>query len=470
MLELFLDRVIAFVLFWGVWMLAPLLIDAATAAIYISFMFIYSDQDEDVSSEDVTYYPRISIVIPIHNSADTLGACLQSIFRQTYPVSNIQIICVNNGTTDNSFEIYGQIQHDHPHANLTWVDMDRAGKSIALNAGLYLMNGEYVINLDSDAWLDRRAIWNVVAAFEKDHDLVAATGAIHIDKELGKGSSFLDVIHYCEAIEYLVAFQIGRRYQTFTNKLFTLSGAFSVFRRDVILKTFLYSERTVSEDTDLTFHIRNQSKGSRLACISNAVAYVEPISSMKKLYSQRVRWQRGQIEVSAMYGSEWKGFLQALASFTGRILIEDHTLAFSRLTWTFLVPFMYFLGYPLPLVFAAIGGLILCYMFLDALYFLVAYRGASNSYRKELRRIWWVVFFLPIFRYFTYWFRLGGIVLTVTEKAGWGVTDPFEQLQKAFRKDINQLKKEVARIRKRLGLADPEHTIHEQPHGPHHNG
>ena len=105
----------------------------------------------------------------------------------------------------------------------------------------------------------------------------------------------------------------------------------------------MYSERTVSEDTDLTFHIRNsvRKNKARLGCVSSAIAYVEPISSVSKLYSQRVRWQRGQIEVTALYNTGKARFIDMLRSFDGRTLLVDHTLLLAY-DLDFLVPFLYF--------------------------------------------------------------------------------------------------------------------------------
>ncbi|WP_054692117.1 TIGR03111 family XrtG-associated glycosyltransferase [Syntrophomonas palmitatica] len=445
MLDVFWERSLAFLLFWGIWMLAPLAIDVTIAIAYLIMVMVFPEKKERENIPDLAYLPYVSVVIPVHNSAETLFQCLLSVINQKYPLDKIQIICVNNGSSDNSFEIYSRFQDEYPLVSSSWINMDRSGKSIALNAGIYAIKGDYVINVDSDAWLDELAILRMAEAFEHDPSLAAATGAIHIDKELGDKTSFIDVVHYCEEIEYLVAFNVGRRYQSLTNNLFTLAGAFSAFRRDVILNSFMYSERTVSEDTDLTFHIRNRTKinKSRMACISSSIAYVEPITSMSKLYSQRVRWQRGQIEVTSLYSDVSGRFYKGLQSYAGRILVADHTLAFSRLTWTFLVPFLYFLGYPLKLVFAAFVGLYVCYLFLDFLYFLVAVRESIGDYKNRIKKIWWVIFFLPIFRFFTYWFRVSGIILSLTEEASWKTEDPVTQLKSSLRQTRRVLVKRI---------------------------
>lgn len=436
MTDLFLERSLAFLLFWGIWILAPLVIDFTTAMVYILMVTFYPENKPEKLQTD--YLPMVSVVIPVHDSSATLYQCLQSITRQEYPAEKLQIICVNNGSSDNSFAVFSQFQNDYHDILMNWITMDEPGKSFALNAGIYMIKGDYVFNIDSDAWLDKKAILTMVEAFENDPHLAAATGAIHIDKKLGENTRIIDVLHYCEEIEYLVAFNIGRRYQSVTNNLFTLAGAFSAFRREVLLQSFLYSERTVSEDTDLTFHIRKFAlkNNLRLTCVSSAIAYVEPISSLSRLYSQRVRWQRGQLEVTALH-SHNDGFLKSITSFYGRTLVVDHTLAFSRLTWTFLIPFLYFLGYPLTLVFAAFIGLYFCYLLLDFLYYIVAVKETSGDYRKGIKKIWWVVFFLPLFRFITYWFRFSGLLLTLTEQSTWKVQNPVEQLKEAVKKSFH---------------------------------
>ncbi|MCL6610872.1 MAG: putative glycosyltransferase, exosortase G system-associated [Peptococcaceae bacterium] len=433
MLELFLDRTFNFFLFWGIWLLAPLLFDISTAAVY--FLSLFLKANDESGDRELNYYPHVTIVVPVHNSAGTLYKCLKSILNQSYPVHLIQVVCVDNGSSDDSFEVFSRFQQAHRDMCLMWTSLDRAGKSIALNTGIYAGYGSYLINVDADAWLDRDAVMHVVRAFESDGSLAAATASIRVDKELGKSFNFIDLVNYCEVIEYLIAFDVGRRYQNLTNTLFTLSGAFSAFRREIILQSFMYQDRTVSEDTDLTFQVKDaiKKRKGRIGCISRAIAYVEPVESLGRLYSQRVRWQRGEIEVMSLYHRKIPGVFGALLDFTGRILISDHTLAFSRLSWTFLIPFLYFVGYSLSMVLAAMAGLFACYMMLDGCYFLVAYKYVDKDFRKELKKIWWVVFLLPFYRYLSYWFRVGGIIQGMTEEKSWRVENPVAQLAGALK-------------------------------------
>jgi len=451
MIEVFWEQAIRFGLFWGIWLLVPLLVDVSTAMVYF-ISFLSNKKRKEEKTEELNYFPYVTIVVPVHNSEDTLYACLRSIARQTYPRDCMQLICVNNGSEDNSFAVFQRFQEEYTTMAVSWTAVERAGKSIALNAGMYSGHGSYMMNVDADVWLDREAVMNVVKTFEKDSSLAAATGSVRVDKKIGEGSTVLDIINYCEIIEYIVAFDVGRRYQDLKNSIFTLSGAFSVFRRDIILQSFLYQTRTVSEDTDLTFNIRKaiQDSGGRIGFIADAIAYVEPIESMSRLYSQRVRWQRGEIEVTGVYYDKVPGIREALGDFVGRILISDHTLSFLRLAWTFLLPFLYFLGYPLPTLLVALMGMFVCYLVLETCTYAIAYKGAEEHYKKGLKKIWWIVFFMPIYRYLSYWFRLAGIIMVLTEEKSWKVENPVTQLADILGQYIKLMKGSVLSVRKWL--------------------
>ena len=432
-IELIPEQIINFLVFWSIWLLIPLLIDTSKAIVYMVSLLI-ATQNEELSEFELEFYPYVSVVIPIYNSSKTLKMCMDSILDQSYQRRSIQIICVDNGSKDNSFEVFQKFQSENQDISVMWVSIDRPSKSMALNVGMYSGQGTYLINLDSDTWLDRNAIINVVKAFEKDSTLMAATGSIRVDTKVKRKKSLIDMVNYCEVVEYLISFDIGKRFQSMTNTVFTLSGAFSIFRRETIMQSFLYQERTVSEDTDLTFHIRDDIKSKKgcIGCISEAFAYVEPIESLSQLYSQRLRWQRGEIEVASAYYKNVPSVFKSIFNIIGRTLLTDHTLAIAQMSWTFLLPFMYIVGYSLPLVAEATVCMFISYTLLDVLYFCVAYKGADSLYRKELYSVRWVVIILPLYRYMLYWFRMAGNIQVLAEGKSWKTQNPIEQIINAL--------------------------------------
>ncbi len=99
---------------------------------------------------DSKFSPRISIIIPVYNTLDYLKPCLDSVVNQTY--QNIEIICINDGSTDNSLEILKQYQNRDKRIKV--VSKKNEGLSAARNTAHQYVTGKYMMYLDSDDWLD----------------------------------------------------------------------------------------------------------------------------------------------------------------------------------------------------------------------------------------------------------------------------------------------------------------------------
>ena len=92
----------------------------------------------------------ISIIVPVYNAEKYLQKCLDSILEQTY--QNLEIIIVNDGSTDNS----GQICHEYEQkdSRIIYMEKENGGVSDTRNTGLDRMTGSYVTFVDSDDWLE----------------------------------------------------------------------------------------------------------------------------------------------------------------------------------------------------------------------------------------------------------------------------------------------------------------------------
>lgn len=97
---------------------------------------------------------KISIIIPIYNSENFIKKCLDSLINQTY--QNIEIICINDGSTDRSLNILKTYQKKDKRIII--IDKKNAGVSAARNDGLKIATGNYVTFVDADDWLETNAI------------------------------------------------------------------------------------------------------------------------------------------------------------------------------------------------------------------------------------------------------------------------------------------------------------------------
>ena len=94
---------------------------------------------------------KITVIVPVYNVENYLNKCLDSIITQTY--KNIEIIVVNDGSTDASGEIckeFAEIDH-----RIIYIEQENAGLSAVRNTGLEIMSGDYVTFVDSDDWIEQ---------------------------------------------------------------------------------------------------------------------------------------------------------------------------------------------------------------------------------------------------------------------------------------------------------------------------
>ncbi|MBX0329055.1 putative glycosyltransferase, exosortase G system-associated [Oscillochloris sp. ZM17-4] len=413
-------------IFWGVWLLAPMLVDGLTT---LASLVGTLAQRRRRRYPALAHFPLVTIIVPVYNSADTLETCLRSIAAQTYPTGQIDVLLIDNGTSDDSFAIFSRV-HGELRLAMHWHTLIGRGKSRALNAGIHMARGQYICNLDSDAALAPDAIAQIVTVMEADPQLAAGTGAIQVLEPEPGAPPIPRLLGECEFLEYLTAFNVGRTYQTLQQNLYTLSGAFSFFRRSVLLRTLLYSQETVTEDTDLTFQLYEVLTDERISCITEAIAYVHPIESLARLYAQRVRWQRGQLEVSARYTRLMRRpFWQPFGFVPSRVLLVDHTLAFPRLIWTMLLPVLIGFGYSSALIVSALLVLYGFYLLVEVGWVAVALIGVDAASQRRLLRTLWLLPIMPLYRMGIFWFRLSGFIHATAEPGTWSVTDPLSQVR-----------------------------------------
>ena len=93
---------------------------------------------------------KISVIIPVYNVEEYLERCLNSVVNQTF--KDLEIICVNDGSTDSSGEILQKFARKD--ARIKIIKRPNGGLSAARNTGLEVMSGEYFAFLDSDDWID----------------------------------------------------------------------------------------------------------------------------------------------------------------------------------------------------------------------------------------------------------------------------------------------------------------------------
>ena len=127
--------------------------------------------------------PLISVVLPTYNVAQYLQQCLKSVADQTY--SNIEVIVIIDGATDGSYEIAQEFCKTDSRFSVYW--QENAGSGPARNAGLAHCNGELVMFVDPDDWIEPELLEKLYKAqCEGDYDLVASERTVALCDKSGE--------------------------------------------------------------------------------------------------------------------------------------------------------------------------------------------------------------------------------------------------------------------------------------------
>lgn len=126
--------------------------------------------------------PNVSVIIPVFNGEEYLRQCLDSVFAQT--LKEIQVICVDDGSTDHSAQILAEYQNTHP--DMIVISQENGGLSAARNAGMLYATGEYLDFLDCDDTLRTEALETLYHRAHRDQlDMLFYDGeTIYANEEL----------------------------------------------------------------------------------------------------------------------------------------------------------------------------------------------------------------------------------------------------------------------------------------------
>lgn len=471
-------------LIWGTWLLIAIVIDG----LLVPFKLYYYNKARkkvniNVSWEDL---PLVSIVVPVYNESKNIENCLTSIIRNLYNPQNLEIIVVDDGSRDDTIEIANKCYHNAlKHGiKLTIIEKEHTGKVHTLNTGIKCARGDIIITIDADIVLEQKAIKSIVTPFVSNKSIGAASGYIEIMWDNANKNDFLEMFFSkCEFLEYLSSFNFERTYQSFIQSVYTMSGAFSAFRREMIGKFGEYWPMTVSEDMHVTMLLHN--KKIAIINVPEAIAYVNAITDYDTLYSQRLRWARGQLEVASMFEDTFHGgcektslydvlsimlyqksiriiidYLKGIIrgkigkfkqhnlksfGFFGlqRILLVDHTIGFPRLLWVFVLlifPLFGLYPYLLPLIIIL---MYLFYLFLDATIILFIFYHSNNISKHKIRESYHFITLLPLYKMMTYFFRMSAFLHILNEPPKWKVPGPLNGFKNGiydFKNGVNNAK------------------------------
>lgn len=228
----------------------------------------------------------VTIIIPCHNEEKVIRRLLQRITELTYPKEKLQVIVVNDHSTDNTGPIIEEFNERIPRLQVIHRCCGGHGKSEALNEALDFAIGAFTLFFDADYLPDRDIVEKFVPYFQ-DPTCGAVQGYIYV---LNKG--WIPNIVRLERIGGYVVDQYARERLGLLPQL----GGTAMAVWTELIQVEKFDNSCIAEDTDLTFRIL-ETGGFRVHYYREAKSGEEAPSSLKAFWNQRFRWAYGHYQV-----------------------------------------------------------------------------------------------------------------------------------------------------------------------------
>lgn len=262
---------------------------------YFGYRYYLKSRKFEKESDDLPYYPFVSVLVPAHNEERVIGNTVDAIARSYYPKDKLEIIVINDSSTDKTGEVLKEKQKIYSNLKVLEIKppLGAKGKSNALNQGLKIAQGDYIVVYDADNTPERKAILNLVKFIIKDPNLGAVVGKF---RTRNKDRSLLTKFINIETLSFQWLVQAARNYFL---GLTTIPGTNFIIRKSLLEKIGGWNIHSLTEDTELT--IRIYKEGYRIMWIPTAVTWEQEPERLKIWIKQRTRWARGNISVIASY-------------------------------------------------------------------------------------------------------------------------------------------------------------------------
>ncbi|MEK6919382.1 MAG: glycosyltransferase family 2 protein [Nanoarchaeota archaeon] len=269
--------------------------------IYLGYMFIslyffffyvilyHRNKKNLYATPEITKNYEVSVMIPVWNEEKTIVGTVESLIKSTegYPIK--EIIIINDNSTDKTSEIINRLEKKYPI--ITVINNEKnLGKAGALNRAIGITKTELVAVIDSQSFLEKDSIKNLIGFFDEEKVGVASAKIL-----VRKKDNFLEKL---QALEYAVI-AFTRKMLGFIDCIYVTPGPLAIYRRKVLLEVGGFDKKNMTEDIEMTWRVISKGYQVRM----NLDSHVETVApnKIKDWWRQRNRWNMGGLQCLIKY-------------------------------------------------------------------------------------------------------------------------------------------------------------------------
>lgn len=235
--------------------------------------------------------PKVTVMVPACNEESCLAKTVESLLRLKYPKEKLQIIVIDDGSTDKTLEIARRYEKK----GVMVLTKPNGGKGTALNLGLKHAEGELVGCLDADSIVEPSALKKMVGYFKRKK-VMAVTPSLKCTKPR-------TIWQRIQVIEFLLGVYL-RKVWAYLGSIHVTPGPFTIFRKEFFDRFGGYDTSTCTEDIEISLRI--QAKKYEIENAVDANVYAVAMPTFFTLQKQRVRWYKGFLENITKYKQLFK--------------------------------------------------------------------------------------------------------------------------------------------------------------------
>jgi len=249
--------------------------------VFFLYVFLQKRKDLLVRTETIELpdYPGVTITIPAYNESHNIEKTVKSLLELDYPMDKLFINIVDDGSTDDTWQIMQQYK-DVP--NIKLFTKENGGKFSANNLGLENSHTPFVGCLDSDSMVHPQSLKRIMTYFFAPSVMaVAPTIVTHEPKT---------IVQRAQAVEYDFSIFV-KKMLAFVDAIHVTPGPFSIFRKSVFEKIGPYRHAYMTEDQEIA--LRMKQNHMKIEHAPDAYVYTIAPPTVGGLYRQRIRWLYG---------------------------------------------------------------------------------------------------------------------------------------------------------------------------------
>jgi len=251
---------------------------------YTIFWLITFLDSKEEKKKSLKKFPFVSVIVPAYNEEDVILETLDSIVGLDYPKDKLDVIIINDGSTDSTRDIIEKFIGVHKEQDIKLINQDNQGKWVALNNALKIAKGEFFTCLDADSSAEKAALKKMLPYFT-DNNVAAVLPLIKIKNPKG-------ILQKIQCYEYVVNF-FYKKVMSYLNCVHVTPGPFGVYRKDIIDKLGGFRQGHNTEDMEIAFRL--QKHQYKIIQLLDVDVHTYSPKNLKDFYFQRNRWNKGSI-------------------------------------------------------------------------------------------------------------------------------------------------------------------------------